>query len=72
MGGQGQAMVRLLAELQGHAPISLFPLYLFSLSFFCCVVLSLCLLPLLLSRLFGHCPNLFDCEISLSLWKDRA
>lgn len=53
----GLAIARLLTELQGHAPVSLYPLYLFSFSFFCCVVLPLCLLPLLLSRLFGHCPT---------------
>lgn len=43
----------------------------------CCVVLSLCFLPLLLSRLFRTCPNcqvlcLFDCDISSSLRKYRA
>lgn len=61
----GLTIVKLLTELQSCAPVC-FPLYLFSLFFFCCIVLSLCLLPLLLSRLFGHCPTA-KCQTYLTM-----
>lgn len=47
------------------APVSV-SLDLFSLLFFCCVVLSLCLSLLLLSRLFGRCPTA-KCQTCLSV-----